>query len=200
MKRSTLATILALTSLTLLPGLAGASTQIGQSSASPRDQCPPDLAIYGTCPKGGQPQTPALVGVSGLALSNTTFAAENSGPSATNARKKTARGTKVSFTLNEAATVRFTITRRTGGRKVKRGKKTVCVKPTKKNRKHTRCTSVVRLRGTFSRNGVAGLNSFHFTGRLRGRRLKPGRYRLVATPTLGGKTGKPTSRAFRIVQ
>jgi hypothetical protein len=192
MKRSTLATILALTSIALLPGLASAATQ---------DQCPPDLAIYGTCPKTQtQTQTPALVGVSGLAFSNTTFAAENSGPPATNARKKTARGTKVSFTLNEAATVRFTITRRAGGRKVKRGKKTVCVKPTKKNRKHRRCTSVVRLKGSFSRNGVAGLNSFHFTGRLRGRRLKPGRYRLVATPTAGGKTGKPTSRGFRIVR
>jgi hypothetical protein len=46
----------------------------------------------------------------------------------------------------------------------------------------------------------AGKNSFHFTGRLNGRRLKPGRYRLVPTPTAGGKTGKPTSLGFRIVR
>ena len=72
--------------------------------------------------------------------------------------------------------------------------------PTKKNRKRKRCTRVVLLKGSFRRNGVAGKNSFHFTGRLRGRKLKPGRYRLVATPTAGGIKGKPTSRSFRIVR
>ena len=202
MKQSAVATILALTSIALLPGLAGASTQIGQTSASPEEQCPPDLAIYGTCPKKGQlqTQTPALVGVSGLAFSNTTFAAENSGPPATNACKNTARGTKVSFTLNVAATVRFTVTQSLKGRKVKHGKKTVCAKPTKQNRKKKSCTRIVTLKGSFSRSGVAGLNSFHFTGRLNGRKLKPGRYRLVATPRAGAKKGKPTSSGFRIVR
>ncbi len=56
------------------------------------------------------------------------------------------------------------------------------------------------LKGSFSRNGVAGRNSFHFTGRLNGRKLKPGRYRLVATPSVGGRKGKPTSTSFRIVR
>jgi hypothetical protein len=143
--------------------------------------------------------TPGPASVSGLGFSHTTFAAESSGPPATNARKKKPpRGTNVSFNLNQAATVRFTVTRRARGRKVNRGKKTVCVKPTRKNRKRKRCTRVVKLKGSFSRNGVAGKNSFHFTGRLRGRKLKPGRYRLVATPTAGGKTGKATSKRFRI--
>jgi hypothetical protein len=144
--------------------------------------------------------TPPLAAVSGLAFSNTTFAAEGSGPPATNARKKAPRGTKVSFKLNEAANVRFTVTQRTKGRKVKRGKKTICVKPTKKNRKRKRCTRTVTLKGSFSRTGVAGKNSFHFTGRLNGRKLKPGRYRLVATPTAGGKKGKSISTSFRIVR
>src|SRR4051812_13371442 len=119
MKGSAVATILALTSIGLVPGLASAATE---------DQCPPDLAIYGTCPQGGQIQTPALAAVSGLALSNKTFAAEGSGPPARNAKTKAPHGTKVSFELNEAATVRFTVTQRLRGRKVKRGKKTVCVK------------------------------------------------------------------------
>jgi hypothetical protein len=140
-----------------------------------------------------------IASVSSLGLSHTTFAAESSGPPATSARKAP-RGTKVSFNLNEAATVRFTITRRARGRKVKRGKKTVCAKPTKKNRKRKRCTRVVTLKGSFSRTGVAGKNSFHFTGRLRDRKLKPGRYRLAARPSVGGKQGKPTSRGFRIVR
>jgi hypothetical protein len=144
-------------------------------------------------------KTPAVSAASQLAFSNTTFAAESSGPSAYGAKRKAPFGTKISFTLNEAATVRFTVTRRAKGRKVNKGKKTVCAKPTRKNRKRTRCTRVVTLKGSFSRNGVAGKNSFHFTGRLRGKKLKPGRYRLVATPTAGGKKGKPTSSGFRIV-
>jgi hypothetical protein len=143
---------------------------------------------------------PALATVSGLAFSNTTFAAESSGPSATNARKKAHRGTQVSFRLNVAASVRFTVTQRLKGRKVKHGKKTVCAKPTKKNRKRKSCTRVVTLKGSFTRIGGAGKNSFHFTGRLNGRKLKPGNYRLVATPTAGGKTGKSTSSGFRIVR
>jgi hypothetical protein len=108
--------------------------------------------------------------------------------------------TRGSFNLNEAATVSFTVTRRAKGRTIKRGKKRVCVKPTRKNRKRRLCTRVVTLKGSFTRNGVAGKNSFHFTGRLSGRKLRPGRYRLVATPTAGGKKGKPTSSRFRIVR
>jgi hypothetical protein len=147
----------------------------------------------------GQTTAP-LAAVSGLAFSNKTFAAEASGPSAYVVRKKAPRGTKVSFKLNEAAKVRFTVTQRVKGRKVKKGKKTACVKPTRKNRKKKSCTRVVTLKGRFTRTGAAGKNSFHFTGRLNRRKLKPGRYRLVATPTAGGKRGKPTSSRFRIVR
>jgi hypothetical protein len=151
---------------------------------------------------GGTNNPATNAAISGFTFSNTSFAAENRGPSATNARKKKRppRGTKVSFRLNEAATVGFTVTQRAKGRKIKRGKKTVCVKPTKKNRKRGRCTRVVTLTGSFSRNGVAGKNSFHFTGRLNGRKLKLGRYRLVATPSAGGNKGKPISTGFRIVR
>jgi hypothetical protein len=191
MKRFTIATILALTSIGLLPGLASASTL---------DQCPPDLAIYGACKPGTQKKTtPPLAKVSGLAFSNTTFAAESSGPPATNAKKKPPRGTTVSFTLTQPATVRFTVTQRTKGRKGKRGGKAVCVKPTKTNRKRKRCIRVT-LKGSFTRNGIAGRNSFHFSGRLHGRKLTPGRYRLVATPSAGGRKGKAISSGFRIVR
>jgi hypothetical protein len=141
-----------------------------------------------------------VAAASNLAFFDTTFAAEASGPSAYVVRKKAPLGTKVSFKLNEAASVRFTVTQRVKGRKGKRGKKTVCVKPTRKNRKKKSCTRVVTLKGSFSRSGVAGKNSFHFTGRLNGRKLKPGRYRLVATPSAGGKKGKSISTGFRIVR
>jgi hypothetical protein len=149
-------------------------------------------------PPGPQPTAPVVAAASALTFSNRTFAAESSGPSAT--RKKAPRGTKVSFQLSAAANVRFTVTQRGKGRKVKKGKKIVCSKPTRKNRKRKACKRTVTLKGSFSRNGAAGANSFHFSGRLRGRKLKPGRYRLVATPSAGGVNGKPTSSAFRIVR
>jgi glycine rich protein len=144
--------------------------------------------------------TNVLPAISRPTLSNKTFAAEESGPSAYTVKRKARLGTEVSFKLNEAAKVRFTVTRRAKGRKVKHGKKTVCAKPTRKNHKRKRCARAVTLKGSFSRNGVAGKNSFHFTGRLNGRKLKPGRYRLVATPSAGGKRGKPTSSGFRIIR
>ena len=139
--------------------------------------------------------------LSGLGFSRRTFAAEASGPSARNARKrKPPRGTRVTFRLDRASFVFFRVTRRARGRKVREGGKVVCAKPTRKNRGRKRCTRVVTLAGGFDRNGVPGTNSFHFTGRLGGRRLRPGRYRLVATPTSSGRVGKPTSSRFRIVR
>ena len=69
--------------------------------------------------------------------------------------KRAGRGFKVSFALSEAARVTFTVQRRTNGR-------------------------YRRIRGRFSKTGVAGSNSFRWSGKLRGRRLRPGRYRLVA--------------------
>jgi hypothetical protein len=76
----------------------------------------------------------------------------------------------------------------------------VCVAPTKKNRKRKRCTLLVTLAGSFSRDAVTGANSFHFSGLLVGRRLKPGTYSLVATPTAGSTKGQAASAGFRIVK
>jgi hypothetical protein len=177
---------------------AGKYFQSDNSGATWTSDAAQDLLfqVFGqTCtPDTQPPATPLLPAASGLAFSNKAFRAESSGPSAT--RKKAPRGTRVSFNLNEAASVRFTVTRRAKGRKS--GRK--CVKRTRKNRKRKRCTRTVTLKGGFTRNGAAGTNSFHFTGRLRGRKLKPGRYRLVATPSAGGTKGKSISRSFRIVR
>ena len=182
-------------------GGGGSSLVVAGGSLSTTSAVPSVTITYTLAAAGGAGGNPAaLATVSGLSFSSTTFAAESSGPPATNARHKATRGTKVSYSLNEAATARFTINRRTKGRRVKHGKRRVCAKPTRKNHKRRRCTRVVTLKGSFSRNGVAGKNSFHFTGRLNGRKLKPGRYRLVATPSAGGTNGKPTSSAFRIVR
>lgn len=84
-------------------------------------------------------------------------------------------GTRVSYTLNVAATVRFTIERAGRGR-------------------------FVRVGGSFSRSRAAGADRFTFTGRVARRALKPGRYRLVATPTAKGRTGAPIRALFGIVR
>jgi hypothetical protein len=44
------------------------------------------------------------------------------------------------------------------------------------------------------------MNSFHFSGRLSRRALKPGRYRLKATPTAAGQTGPTTTTSFSIIR
>jgi hypothetical protein len=85
---------------------------------------------------------------------------------------------RVSYRLSEAATMRFRIQR---CRRVKR---------------KTRCRT---LRGAFTHAGKAGTNRFRFTGFLRNRALKAGRYRLVGTPTdLAKNKGKSVRASFRI--
>jgi hypothetical protein len=75
-------------------------------------------------------------------------------------------GADVSYTLNVAASVRFTVQRRSTGRRVKHGKKITCDRATKRNRTKTSCVRYTTLTGSFTRAGQAGPNRFRFTGRL----------------------------------
>jgi hypothetical protein len=127
-----------------------------------------------------------------------TFPAALSGGSVRAAvrRRRRVYGTRVSFLLDEPAVVTFTVQRRTPGRRVGRR----CVRPTRANRRRPRCIRYVAVRGSFRRIGRVGLNRFRFTGRLRGRRLPPGRYRLVAAPRdLAGNRSPTARRAFRVI-
>jgi hypothetical protein len=139
------------------------------------------------------PNPPIVPAVERMTIAPTAFAAASSGPSAA-ARRST--GAKVTYTLNEAASVRFTVAAMRPGRRGSNGR---CVKPTKKNRRARACTRLVTLRGSFTRSGQLGRNSFRFTGRLARRKLAPGRYKLIATPSAGGQAGNPTRASFRIV-
>jgi hypothetical protein len=103
----------------------------------------------------------------------------------------------VTYTLNEAAFTRFTVTQLRPGRKAGR---TRCVAQTRRNRRADRCSRRVTLPGHFTLAGQPGANRFAFTGRIGGKRLKPGGYRLVATPTADGRTGQPVSASFHIVK
>ena len=129
--------------------------------------------------------------VRSLSLSPTTFRAATKGGSAV-ASAATPVGTKVRVGVTRRTAVKFTVQRRTSGRRSKGGR---CVATTKRNRGATRCTRYVAVRGSFSRKAGAK-STFKFTGRLNGRRLSRGRYRLSAR---AGTTPVKT-RAFRIVR
>ena len=134
-----------------------------------------------------------------IVLGSRVFAAAASGPSAQSAQRRRRRppvGTTVSFTLDEGARVLFTVQRRLPGRRVGRR----CVRPTRRNRSARRCARYV-ARGTFTVAAVAGQNRFRFTGRTRGRRLAPGRYRLSAVARdAAGNASAARRAAFRIVR
>jgi uncharacterized delta-60 repeat protein len=169
----------------------GASVADGQGVGTITDDDNPTL------PGGADVTSP---NTTALGFSAKVFRGAGSGPSASAriAATKHKVGTRVSFTLTEAATVTFTVERKSAGRKV--GKK--CVKPTKQNRTRKRCTRYVKVKGSFTRTGVVGKNSFKFRGRMGGKKLKPGSYRLVAVAkdAAGNKDKTPKRAGFKIAR
>jgi hypothetical protein len=143
-----------------------------------------------TIPGVPTPSPPTPV-ISKLELKPSTFRAARSGASV--ARQKPPIGTTVSYTLSTEATVAFKAQRAKKGRR--RGGK---CRRARKHARGRRCTRYVTLRGGFNVGGIAGVNKLRFTGRLSNRRLDRGRYRLVATPSIATKTGKPVRARFRI--
>jgi hypothetical protein len=130
-------------------------------------------------------------------MSNTTFRAASSG-SAFSARKKHyPTGTKVSFLVSEASSVKFTVQRKTRGRKVK-GK---CKSPSHANRKKPKCTRWKPVTGSFTVSGKPGKNTFTFRGRIGGTALRRGSYRLSGIATDPAKNASlPKRKGFRIVR
>jgi von Willebrand factor type A domain len=111
--------------------------------------------------------------------------------------KVTRRGAHVRYAVSESAQVRFTVRRLQVGRRV-RG---VCRRRTAASRRARRCTRYVRLRGHMVLEAVRGANRFGFRGRWRGKALRPGRYKLIATAIdPSGRPGKAKVARFRIVR
>ena len=136
-------------------------------------------------------------GVTTYALSSKVIRPFKSGASVA---AKVTRGTRVTYTLTESATAAFTVQRLLPGRKVKVKKKTRCVRPTRKNAKRHRCTRIRRV-GSFTRVSAPGTNSFTFTGRVNGKALKPGRYRLrLVARDAAGNASKARTLRFRVVK
>jgi len=133
-----------------------------------------------TAPKGTTP--PAIVRLSPPVLSAFT------GPATARAGKPVV----FSLDLDRAASVTFTLSRRASGRKV-RGK---CVAPARRNRRAARCTRLTTI-GSFTAALTAGKRKATFSGRLKGRALTPGSYRITAVPKgADGRPGGPAARSF----
>ncbi len=100
------------------------------------------------------------------------------------------------YRLSEAARTTFTVQRVEKGRR--RG--STCQKPGPSNRSGAPCTRYVAIRGSFSHAGTsAKLNAVRFSGRIGGRRLAPGRYRLRAVAKdAAGNASTARTATFRI--
>lgn len=120
-------------------------------------------------------------------------ACDNAGPGVSEVAVK---NRKIGYRLSEDATVTFRLQKARTGRRV-RGK---CRRQTLRNRERPRCTRYVSLRGSFTDAGEAGANERSLPRRLGGRRLGPGRYRLLITARdqFGNET--QTTKKFRITK
>jgi DNA-binding beta-propeller fold protein YncE len=117
---------------------------------------------------------------------------------ATIAKRRTASrpvGTRFTFTLNEAARVTLTFTRKVAGRSVKRR----CVAATRANRRRRKCERTVTA-GTLSFSAPAGADSIAFAGRLsRAKRLAAGHYTVAIAAEASGRSSATSRLRFTIV-
>jgi hypothetical protein len=154
-----------------------------------QDKCPTEGNGGAAC---SSPDTKKPV-VSRLKLAPASFPAAKSGPSLI-ARTF---GSRLSYRLSETATVTFKVQRQRVGRRI-RGR---CRPATRRNKARSRrkCKLYKGVRGSFKHTGGAGTNRVRFTGRVGGKRLKVGRYRLVAVAADSARNrSKATRKAFRI--
>jgi hypothetical protein len=152
--------------------------------------------VSGPSGGGGAPGS-ASPAASGESIHPSSFEAAPSGPSAVSARRRT-YGARVTYTLNAATEVRFTVRQRRPGRYTGKGRAKQCLAQTHKTAKAKRCIRLVTLRSSFTLRGLAGLNSFRFMGRIGGKALKLGTYALLATPIANGKAGRAATATFHI--
>jgi Tol biopolymer transport system component len=161
------------------------ATQPQAGAPGPADPGPGGDAPAGPgapVPPGPGPSLVARSALLRLSLRPRRFRAARTGGSVL-ARRPRGAGTRVTFALSRPGSVRFGVERLVAGRR--KGRR--CVP---KRRSGRRCSSVVRAPG-----GLTSAEAFTFSGRIGGRRLAPGRYRLVAR----AESGPARRAAFTIL-
>lgn len=164
-----------------------------QPEPSPGAAPPPASAPSGA----PQPAAPAAPAVSDVRVWPSRFAARHRSK-----RSRTPLGATVGYRLSARARVTFVVQRvlagvRAGGR---------CVAPKagarKRGRAKSACTRYLGAGPAILRNGAAGANRFRFEGRLGGKALAPGVYRLLARArsATGALGAIARSARFRVVR
>lgn len=107
------------------------------------------------------------------------------------------RGTTISLTSDEAGTATIKFYKATKGKRS--GKK--CAKRSKRLAKKKNCTRWVKVRGSISSPVVAGQNSIAFSGRVDGKALAPGKYKMeIVVVNAVGLTSSPVTKTFTITK
>ncbi|CAA9499417.1 MAG: tolB protein precursor, periplasmic protein involved in the tonb-independent uptake of group A colicins [uncultured Solirubrobacteraceae bacterium] len=148
-------------------------------ATTPVPPSPPPAPGAGTArpPGGGATQVPGNgsappgvpVAVFGFSMTRSTFCVGGRCP-------PSRRGTVLRFGSSVPARAEFLVDRRLTGRRVA-GR---CRRTTRRNRGSQRCGYYAEA-GSFSRAATVGVNSIGFSGRIDGRALRPGIYRLSLT-------------------
>ena len=170
----------------------------GDGKADATDGCPTIAGVDGKgCvvapaaaqPRPTQPPAPDLVKptLRGLAVAPSAFASLRRGASIV-----PRGGTLVRFTVSEEARLTFTVERRRTGRRVGSRCRTGV-------RRGRRCTLLSAVRGSFATNAASGAGSVRFSGRVGGRRLGRGTYRITAVAAdAAGNRSAPVRASFRV--
>ena len=182
----------------------GGPPPAGPPSAGPPPAGPsPSTPLQPT--PGPSPLPPALTD---LTLSPATFTAAKRGPAVTRSGRS---GTSLRFRLSRPATVEFRVTSpRLPGPPLPPGPSGGRPAPESQRDRNSlarrevggftvRAPLVYHEIGRFSVRGRRGINRFRFTGRLRGRALPAGPYRLTAQATdRSGRASPPVDVGFRV--
>jgi hypothetical protein len=135
--------------------------------------------------------------ISALGETNSTFTV---GPASTplsgrSAARRHKRGTVFSFRLDQPATVKIAIQTRARGRRVRH----TCKPDSRRLRHNPRCTRTITV-ARLTRTAHAGLNKVAFSGRIRGKALKPGHYQAAFTAIDSAGASPPKTLSFTIAK
>ncbi len=140
------------------------------------------------------PAKPVAGTIANLTISPSSFFAAPSGATISKSKKaKKTYGATVAYRDSQIATTTFTVLSVTQGRTQGRS----CKKPSKTNKHGKRCTIYTPL-GSFTHVDVAGANSLRFSGRINGKTLAKGSYKLQAVAHDAAGNGTVVSKEFKI--
>jgi hypothetical protein len=137
---------------------------------------------------------PSVGVITALAMTPNAISAAPSGATISRSKKhKKQYGGRISYRDSQVATTTFTVLAPSRGRTQGH----TCKKPSKANKHGHRCTLYTAL-GTFTHADAAGANSLHFSGRLHGRKLATGSYRLQAMTRDAAGAGPAATIGFKV--